>query len=895
MRCQPFIIAAALACCTFVVSMANAATECINQNAPNPIEVCVDDNGGPAVWVQQPNGRQYQYYGEVAWGSVLWLDGSDVSQAFSTGYFGAPGGTTTPVSNAASGSGTASDPYVITTIVDIGMDAVRMTQRITYVNGDRTIRKTWAIENTSAGTTFNDLRFFHGGDTYFGGEDSARSWYDADNSMVYVTNSGFDNAGFMGFFANPATPASHYFAGGYWLTHQYATNDGQLPDTTDSNYVDAGYMLQWNRDSLAPGQAWTFESFETWSPPGALQVLAPADDYVLAGTTVERMFKVHNLTNSTLTVDLAAAALPAGWTVALMNGSSVDIAGLAVVEVPVSIEVPAGAAGGTSRTIEVTAGSGSYTNASSTRLTVLQADYTISPQTLEFNGVALSQSSTLTITLMNGPTASDVQIGPLGTGNPLDSPFSISNDTCSNATVTAGGTCSVQVTFTRANAASAVDSFAWPILAPIITTQTIQVAAPPLPTEHTVTATAAPGGTIDPTSSLVTDGNTATFTVAANTGYSLASVDGCDGTLTGNTYTTGPVTSACTVWASFDINMHTVSASAGSGGAISPASSSVAYGSAATLTLSPDAGYSIESVSGCGGSLSGNTYTTGTVTSACAVVASFSRDRTTVLVTTRGEGNGGGGSTDLLFLLAALLPLFYQLWRTGLPAKRAAGSCVSRVQLRAAPFFITAMAILGAVANTATAAEVEGGSVRVGMHAGQARGDISESDVNSRLAAAGIDATARFDDRTRTAWQIGAGYDLTKYFGVTFGYTDLGDVGTRIEGDVIDVQETLEVAARATPHSASGYELGMIARIPVFSRLVVIGRFGAYRWESEYVANNIDGETYSFEDRGINEFYGLGFEVPLFDRWHITAGYTRYQVDQERIGLAGVGVSVAIR
>ncbi|MEJ2404988.1 MAG: hypothetical protein P8171_11975, partial [Candidatus Thiodiazotropha sp.] len=43
----------------------------------------------------------------------------------------------------------------------------------------------------------------------------------------------------------------------------------------------------------------------------------------------------------------------------------------------------------------------------------------------------------------------------------------------------------------------------------------------------------------------------------------------------------------------------------------------------ATLTLTPDSGYAIDSVSGCGGSLSGSTYTTGSITADCAVNARF--------------------------------------------------------------------------------------------------------------------------------------------------------------------------------------------------------------------------------------------------------------------------------
>lgn len=68
---------------------------------------------------------------------------------------------------------------------------------------------------------------------------------------------------------------------------------------------------------------------------------------------------------------------------------------------------------------------------------------------------------------------------------------------------------------------------------------------------------------------------------------------------------------------------YTVTASAGPGGNISPTSVSVNHGATATFTVTPDSGYDIGMVAGCGGSLSGTTYTTGPITSDCAVTASF--------------------------------------------------------------------------------------------------------------------------------------------------------------------------------------------------------------------------------------------------------------------------------
>jgi hypothetical protein len=140
---------------------------------------------------------------------------------------------------------------------------------------------------------------------------------------------------------------------------------------------------------------------------------------------------------------------------------------------------------------------------------------------------------------------------------------------------------------------------------------------------YSVSASAGAGGSISPASQTVTHGNSTSFSVSPNSGYSIASVSGCGGSLSGSTYTTGPITQACAVSASFSANQYSVSASAGSGGSISPSSQTVTHGASTSFSVSPNSGYSIASVTGCGGSLSGSSYTTGPITQACAVSASF--------------------------------------------------------------------------------------------------------------------------------------------------------------------------------------------------------------------------------------------------------------------------------
>jgi len=146
---------------------------------------------------------------------------------------------------------------------------------------------------------------------------------------------------------------------------------------------------------------------------------------------------------------------------------------------------------------------------------------------------------------------------------------------------------------------------------------------PPSATTYQVSATAGTGGSISPASATVNAGGTTTFTVTADTGYVISSVTGCGGTLTGNTYTVGAVNTGCTVTASF-LAQYTVTASAGAGGAISPASTAVNAGGTTTFTVTANTGYLVGGMTGCSGTLSGNTYTTGAITANCAVTASFS-------------------------------------------------------------------------------------------------------------------------------------------------------------------------------------------------------------------------------------------------------------------------------
>ncbi len=70
---------------------------------------------------------------------------------------------------------------------------------------------------------------------------------------------------------------------------------------------------------------------------------------------------------------------------------------------------------------------------------------------------------------------------------------------------------------------------------------------------------------------------------------------------------------------------HTVTATAGTGGSVTPSSHTVNHGSTASFTVTPDTNYTHGSVGGTcpAGSFSGNTYTTGGIIDDCEMIFSF--------------------------------------------------------------------------------------------------------------------------------------------------------------------------------------------------------------------------------------------------------------------------------
>ncbi len=101
------------------------------------------------------------------------------------------------------------------------------------------------------------------------------------------------------------------------------------------------------------------------------------------------------------------------------------------------------------------------------------------------------------------------------------------------------------------------------------------------------------------------------------------SCNGSDNGYDASSTCTIPIAGDPQVTATFE-KTYTVTPSAGANGSINPNTpQSVVYNKITSFTVTPNSGYYIASVTGCGGTLSGNTYTTGPITANCTVSASF--------------------------------------------------------------------------------------------------------------------------------------------------------------------------------------------------------------------------------------------------------------------------------
>ncbi|WP_037471322.1 hypothetical protein, partial [Shewanella waksmanii] len=154
--------------------------------------------------------------------------------------------------------------------------------------------------------------------------------------------------------------------------------------------------------------------------------------------------------------------------------------------------------------------------------------------------------------------------------------------------------------------------------------------------KHTVTAALSinGGGRISPTSVQVANDEKFSFTVTPDDGWLINEVTGCNGLLASNIYTTENIHSPCNITADFIPQTYLISTEIENPqvGTISPVEQFIDHEGSGTFELQPAAGWTVESVNGCGGTLIDLVYTTGKVYGPCSIKVKYGVDSKKYLI-----------------------------------------------------------------------------------------------------------------------------------------------------------------------------------------------------------------------------------------------------------------------
>ena len=205
-------------------------------------------------------------------GTLLFTGGTLYAPNFSAHDGTAAGGvgTTTawtPISQTeVSGTGTAANPFKVTTVADAGASGVRITQVDTYIAGQESYRTNTTVQNIGGAPVEGIL--YRGGDCYLQENDTGFGFLDAAAGAVGCSiNPNNTPAGRIEQWY-PITGANQYMQGRYSEVWGAIGAHAPLPNTTRATEsLDNGAAISWNF-SIAPGAQSTYSHYTTFSPSG---------------------------------------------------------------------------------------------------------------------------------------------------------------------------------------------------------------------------------------------------------------------------------------------------------------------------------------------------------------------------------------------------------------------------------------------------------------------------------------------------------------------------------------------------------------------------------------------------------------------------------------------------
>jgi Ca2+-binding RTX toxin-like protein len=182
--------------------------------------------------------------------------------------------------SAISGTGSSSNPFKVTTVVDAGSTGLRITQVDTYQTGQEFYRSQITVHNS--GGSSQDVILYHAGDCFLQNSDTGFGFHDTNTGGIFCSlNANNSPTGrILGFV--PQTAGSHFYEAEYSAVWD-AINGTNFPDTCDCTVnEDNGAGLSWPLSVPAGGDA-TVNLLSSFSPTGAVPDTNPPDTHITHG------------------------------------------------------------------------------------------------------------------------------------------------------------------------------------------------------------------------------------------------------------------------------------------------------------------------------------------------------------------------------------------------------------------------------------------------------------------------------------------------------------------------------------------------------------------------------------------------------------------------------------
>lgn len=262
------------------------------------------------------------------YGTIVALGGTLYTPDFSNHRSSAaasPLGTRTPFTAVSqtppSGTGTASDPYSVTTVVDVGSTGIRISQNDSYVSGQDTFRTDITLQNT--GTAAQTLVLYRAMDCYLGASDSG--YGAASGGTISCTKNANNTPPGRVLSLIPITANSSYRQDRYGDIWRHIATQQPFDDNCAqcANSVDNGMGLSWSL-TIPAGGSTTVTHLTLFSPTGnqplpTSKTVTPGA--ITAGEMVSYTITVNNPNTAGTPGPTLIDTLPAGFS--YVPGSSV--------------------------------------------------------------------------------------------------------------------------------------------------------------------------------------------------------------------------------------------------------------------------------------------------------------------------------------------------------------------------------------------------------------------------------------------------------------------------------------------------------------------------------------------------------------------------------------------